>query len=150
MQCKYHFTHNVILDAKSLPYLVLCCLFLFIDKILNNDIKYKGGVTCDTGKYVDINRKFIKTYAVLVRELKINKTNKHEFISILYYLNEKILKGNIYIPEDTCIYRGRKLFDEKFPSISYDELDEYLREIGKDEEIIQIFDDLYRKIRYNQ
>lgn len=122
---------------------------LFKDKRTGNiyylEVKYNDDH--DTGKYIDINRKFIKTYAALIRELRINETNKDKFIPILYYLNEKILKGNIYIPEDMYIYRGEKLFDSFF-SISYKELDDYMAEIGKDEEIIRLFDDLYHKIRY--
>jgi len=99
----------------------------------------------DTGKFMDINRKFIKTYAGIVNKLKI--TSREELHPILYYLNDKKKIGNIYIPEATNIYRGPKLFKEFF-SINYDALDKYLREIGEDPEILKIFDEVYKKIRY--
>lgn len=100
----------------------------------------------DTGKFVDINRKFIKTYAGLIKLLNIK--TEQELKPILFFLNNKIMKGNIYIPEKTHIYRGSRLFDEFF-SVSYSELDEYMHKIGNDVEIINLFDDLYKKIRYN-
>lgn len=100
----------------------------------------------DTGKFVDINRKFIKTYAGLVKRLNIQ--NVSELKPILYYFNKKIMKGNIYIPEEKYIYRGGKLFDEFF-GIQYSDLDDYLQGVSEDKEIVKIFDNLYREIRYN-
>ncbi|MCX5783574.1 MAG: restriction endonuclease [Elusimicrobia bacterium] len=99
----------------------------------------------DTGKFMDINRKFIKTYAGLVKELNIKETSQLK--PILYYFNRKIMKGNIYVPEQKNIYRGEKLFTE-FLSTNYDELDNYLTNISEDKEIIKIFDDLYNSIRF--
>lgn len=101
----------------------------------------------DTGKFIDINRKFIKTYAGLVKKLDIKNTS--ELKPILYYLNKKIMKGNIYVPEKTHIYRGKKLFDEFF-TIKYGELDNCLKNISEDKEIMKIFDNLYNKIRYKK
>jgi hypothetical protein len=98
----------------------------------------------DTGKYVDINRKFIKTYAGLVSKLGIHSVN--ELTPILYYLNNKTMTGNIYVPEETNIRRGPSLFKQFF-SIDYNELDAYLKSIGDDEEILKIFDDLYQRVR---
>jgi hypothetical protein len=100
----------------------------------------------DTGKFVDINRKFIKTYAGLVKKLNIQ--NISELKPILYYFNRKIMKGNIYVPEEKYIYRGEKLFDEFF-EIKYSDLDDCLRGVSEDKEIVKIFDNLYKKIRYN-
>lgn len=57
------------------------------------------------------------------------------------------MKGNIYVPEENNIYRGAKLFKEFF-TLDYGELDAYLKNISEDEDIIKIFDDLYKKIRY--
>ncbi|MDR0723918.1 MAG: hypothetical protein LBF23_01895, partial [Endomicrobium sp.] len=48
----------------------------------------------DTGKFVDINRKFIKTYAYLAKELNITDSNK--LIPILFFFTNKKMKGNIY------------------------------------------------------
>ncbi len=100
----------------------------------------------DTGKFVDINRKFIKTYAGLVKKLNIQ--NISELKPILYYFNRKIMKGNIYVPEKKYIYRGEKLFDEFF-EIKYSDLDDCLQGVSEDKEIVKIFDNLYKKIRYN-
>lgn len=101
----------------------------------------------DTGKFVDINRKFLKTYAGLVKKLGAKDTKRLK--PILYYLNRKIMKGNIYVPEETHIYRGEKLFKE-FLTIKYDDLDKYLKNVSEDKEIVEIFDNLYKKIRYEK
>lgn len=101
----------------------------------------------DTGKFIDINRKFIKTYAGLIRKLDIKNTK--QLRPILYYFNRKIMKGNIYVPEETHIYRGEKLFKE-FLTIKYEDLDRYLKNVSEDKETVEIFDNLYQKIRYNK
>ncbi len=101
----------------------------------------------DTGKFVDINRKFIKTYAGLIKKLGIQDVNQLK--PILYYLNKKIMKGNIYVPEETHIYRGERLFRE-FLTIKYADIDEYLKNISEDKEIVEIFDKLYQRIRYEK
>lgn len=101
----------------------------------------------DTGKFVDINRKFLKTYAGLVKMLGVKDTKQLK--PVLYYLNRKIMKGNIYVPEETHIYRGEKLFKE-FLTMEYNELDECLKNVSEDKEIVAIFDELYKKIRYGK
>lgn len=101
----------------------------------------------DTGKFVDINRKFIKTYAGLIKKLSVKDTKQLK--PILYYLNRKIMKGNIYVPEETHIYRGEKLFKE-FLAMKYNDVDEYLKNVSEDKEIVEIFDNLYQKIRYGK
>ncbi len=83
----------------------------------------------------------------MVKKLGIKDTKQLK--PILYYLNRKIMKGNIYVPEETHIYRGEKLFKE-FLTMKYDDVDEYLKNISKDKEIIEIFDNLYKKIRYEK
>lgn len=114
-------------------------------KLYYLEIKYNDDH--DTGKFMDINRKFIKTYAGIVNKLEIRKVD--ELKPILYYLNDKKKIGNIYIPEDTNIYRGPKLFKEFF-SVEYIELDKYLQEIGEDPDILKIFDDIYKQIRFTE
>ena len=59
------------------------------------------------------------------------------------------MKGNIYVPEGTHIYRGEKLFNE-FLTIRYEDLDRYLKNVSEDKEIVEIFDNLYKKIRYGE
>lgn len=109
------------------------------------EIKYNDDH--DTGKFVDINRKFIKTYAGLVKELNIK--NLSELKPILYYFNHKVMKGNIYVPEKEYISRGGALFEEFF-AIKYEDLDNYLKEVSEDKEIVEIFDNLYKKIRFDK
>ncbi|MDY4281179.1 MAG: restriction endonuclease [[Pasteurella] mairii] len=94
----------------------------------------------DTGKFVDINRKFIKTYAYLVREFPKNKIKP-----ILFFFNNKKMKGNIYIPELTNIRRGKAFFEE-FLRIKYEDVDSYMRNLSESPENIKAFDDLYKKI----
>ena len=108
------------------------------------EIKYNDDH--DTGKFVDINRKFIKTYAGLVMELGI--TSIYKLQPILYYFNQKIMKGNIYVPEKEYISRAADLFNNYFLT-KYEDLDKYLKDISEDKEIIKIFDDLYKRIRYS-
>lgn len=63
---------------------------LFKDKrsgiIYYVEIKYNDDH--DTGKFVDINRKFIKTFAGLVNKLRI--ANCKQLVPILYYFNKKL------------------------------------------------------------
>lgn len=109
------------------------------------EIKYNDDH--DTGKFPDINRKFIKTFAGLVNELGID--DKGQMKPILYYLNPTKRYGPIYIPSSN-IYRGAELFDEYFET-KYEDIDKYLRDIGDDPEILRIFDDLYERVRsYNK
>jgi len=120
---------------------------LFYDK--NNKYYYlevKYNDDHDTGKYADINRKFLKSYIGISNQLQIY--DKEKFKPILYYLTKKRLKGNIYLPEKEIIYRGDRLFNEFF-TIKYNDLDTIMKNIGDDSEIIQLFDNLYSKIRNN-
>lgn len=105
------------------------------------EIKYNDDH--DTGKFVDINRKFIKTYAYLLTEFNIENSSK--IIPILFYFNNKKMKGNIYIPEKINIKRGKGFFDE-FLSITYEKVENYLLEISEKEENIKKFNELYNFI----
>lgn len=108
------------------------------------EIKYNDDH--DTGKFVDINRKFIKTFAGLVNELGI--VEKNQLKPILYYFNPTKRYGPIYVPSSN-IYRGSRLFDEYF-EVKYEDVDNYLREIGDDAGIIGMFDNMYGRVRnYN-
>lgn len=104
------------------------------------EIKYNDDH--DTGKYIDINRKLLKTYAYLVRELKIYDKNK--FRPMLFYFTNKRMKGNIYIPENE-IYRGSRFFD-KYTTIKYSDLENYMLNISENEETIKQFNDMYNKV----
>ncbi len=112
-------------------------------QIVYLEIKYNDDH--DTGKFVDINRKFLKTYAGLISYLGISSLDLLK--PILYYFNPSHRYGPVYVPLSNN-YRGAKLFDEYF-ELSFVELDGYLREIGDDPLIIAIFDKLYNRIRYN-
>ena len=115
---------------------------LFEDKETNIiyylEIKYNDDH--DTGKFIDINRKFIKTFAYLSNEFK-----EVEIIPILFFFNNKKMKGNIYIPESSNIRRGKRFFDE-FLSIKYDDVDNYLQNLSESADVIKMFNDLYKKV----
>ena len=53
------------------------------------------------------------------------------------------------MPEEIYIYRGEKLFKE-FLTMEYNDLNEYLKNVSEDKEVIEIFDSLYQKIRYRK
>lgn len=108
------------------------------------EIKYNDDH--DTGKFIDINRKLLKTYAYLVRELKIY--DKDKFKPMLFYFTNKRMKGNIYIPEKE-IYRGARFF-EQYTTIKYEELEKYMLNISENAETIKQFNDMYKKIVENK
>lgn len=120
---------------------------LFKDK--NTEITYyveiKYNDDHDTGKFVDINRKLLKTYAYLVRELGIY--DEKEFRLMLFYFTNKRMKGNIFVPESE-IYRGSRFF-EKYTTIKYSELEQYMLNISENEDTRKQFNDLYNKIINN-
>jgi hypothetical protein len=109
--------------------------------IVYTELKYNDDH--DTGKFVDINRKFIKTWAGLAVRYQIQ--SKDELLPILYYFNPTKRYGPIYTPSKN-IMRGSQLFD-RFLHISYSVVDKYLSEIGDDPEILAIFDKMYNTVR---
>jgi len=109
--------------------------------IVYTELKYNDDH--DTGKFVDINRKFIKTWAGLAVRYRIR--SKDQLLPILYYFNPKKRYGPIYTPS-TNIMRGAQLF-ERFLQTKYEDVDQYLSEIGDDPEILAIFDQMYKTVR---
>jgi len=117
-------------------------LFLTKDKlIVYTEIKYNDDH--DSGKFVDINRKFIKTWAGLAVRLGIK--NQSELLPILYYFNATKRYGPIYTPSRN-IMRGSQLFD-KYLQVKYSDVNHYLSDIGNDPEVLAMFDDVYDKVR---
>lgn len=110
--------------------------------IVYTELKYNDDH--DTGKFVDINRKFIKTWAGLAVRYQIQSPS--QLLPILYYFNPKKRYGPIYVPSKN-IMRGPQLF-ERFLHISYDDVDGYLSEIGDDPEVLAIFDEMYNTVRH--
>ncbi len=111
-------------------------------QIIYLEVKYNDDH--DTGKFVDINRKFIKTYAGLINHLQVTDINQLK--PILYYFNPTKRWGPIYTPTSN-IYRGSQLFDEFFET-KFADIDSYLRNLGNNPDIVSIFDNLYQTIRY--
>lgn len=105
------------------------------------EIKYNDDH--DTGKFIDINRKFIKTSAYLINELEI--TDMNQFKPIIFYFTKKKMKGNIYVPEESNIYRGKKFFDD-FLEVKYSDVESYMFTLSEKEETVNSFNDLYTKI----
>jgi hypothetical protein len=105
------------------------------------EIKYNDDH--DTGKFVDINRKFIKTYAYLLNELKIKKLDA--LVPILFFFNNKKMKGNPYIPEGEHIFRGERFFND-FLSIKYKELNDFMENLSESSKTLEMFEGLYDNI----
>jgi len=97
----------------------------------------------DTGKFADINRKFIKTWAGLAVRLGINKPD--ELLPIIYYFNPTKRYGPIHTPGRN-IMRGSQFFD-RFLKIKYSDVNQYLSVIGDDPEILTVFDSMYQHVR---
>ena len=89
---------------------------------------------------MDINRKFIKTSAYLIKELNI--TDTAQFKPILFFFNNKKMKGNIYVPEEANIYRGKRFFEE-FLDIEYSDVEKYMANLSENETTISAFNSLY-------
>jgi hypothetical protein len=102
------------------------------------EIKYNDDH--DSGKFMDINRKLLKTYAYLQREIP-NTVIK----PILFYFNNKKMKGNIYLPENEIIYRGKRFFDS-FAKIKYEDMDRYMKEISESEDTKRLFKELFSRV----
>ena len=105
------------------------------------EIKYNDDH--DTGKFADINRKFIKTWAGLAVRHQIQSTA--QLLPILYYFNSKQRYKLIYMSSES-ILRGPQLFD-RYLHIKYEDVVSYLAEIGDDPEILAIFDKMYNSVR---
>lgn len=105
------------------------------------EIKYNDDH--DTDKFIGINRKVLLTYALLVHELRI--TDVDALVPCLMYFNNKTMKGNIYLPEATAIYRGKRFFDA-FTTVDYGEIDEVFAHINESKELNEKFDTLSKRI----
>lgn len=143
---EFRLLKNEILNDKDTSLKEVKCdtdlIFYNNENIYYFEVKYNDDH--DTGKFVNINKKFITTYASIATELK-NKNYKETVIPILFYFTNKKMKGNNYIPEETNIRRGKRFFDE-FLSIKYDDLEKCLSNISENKKNIKIFDELYQKI----
>lgn len=104
------------------------------------EIKYNDDH--DTGKFKDINRKFIKTFAGLVHELNIS--DKDKIVPLLYYFNDRIRYQDVYLKEGVNVFRGRNLFEKLQFSISYDDIENILYTISR--KLENKFDELKTKI----
>lgn len=111
------------------------------------EIKYNDDH--DTGKFIDINRKFIKTYSYLYEKLLIRYGYDRDRFTLkpcLFFFNNQRKIGNIYVPESTNIYRGEEIFEEFFKDIKYKDIDNYLINISENPKTVKKFDDLYNKV----
>jgi hypothetical protein len=110
-------------------------------QMIYTELKYNDDH--DTGKFADINRKFIKTWAGLA--VLLNIKNPDELFPIIYYFNSTKRYGPIHTPSRN-IMRGPQLFDA-YLQTNYADVDHYLAEIGDDPEILKIFDDVYQEVQ---
>ncbi|MCK9596793.1 restriction endonuclease [Candidatus Pacearchaeota archaeon] len=124
-----------------------------VDLILKNKegkyyyVELKYNDDHDTGKFKDINRKFLKTFAGLVRKLKIK--NKSKFIPILYYFNQHTRYNNKFLEEHVNIMRSRELFDKLKLDITFQEIETILLKISEDseEEFDKIREKIFKKVK---
>jgi hypothetical protein len=97
----------------------------------------------DTGKFVDINRKFIKTYLALCNHVGIH--DSRAFKPVIYYFNPEKRWGPMYVPSSN-IYRGSALFDAYFAT-SFEDVERSLREMSDDPTVVALFDELVRTVQ---
>ncbi|QCZ36883.1 HinfI family type II restriction enzyme [Mycoplasma nasistruthionis] len=87
---------------------------LFKNKISNEiyylEIKYNDDH--DTGKFININKKLIRTYSCLIEEFDVK--DKENIKPILFYFNDKKKKENCYLPKKTVILREKEFFKKVF------------------------------------
>ncbi len=116
-------------------------LFETENQIVYLEIKYNDDH--DTGKFADINRKFIKTFLLIQNHVASSSTKT--IVPIIYYFNKKIRWQSHYIPKENVL-RGKQLFDKYF-SMKFDELENGLLNISNNPDIIKIFDDLINNVK---
>jgi len=105
------------------------------------EIKYNDDH--DTGKFMDINRKMLKTYAGLVRYLNVK--SKEDFKPILYYFNsQKRYYPSPYLREGLEILRGEEFFQRFNLPVSYNEIEAKLKELEDKLEVK--FDEFVEKV----
>lgn len=109
-------------------------------KYIYVEIKYNDDH--DTGKFADINRKFLKTFAGLIRKFKIK--DKENITPILYYFNQHIRYNNRYLKEHKHIMRSKELFDKLELDITFEEISNMLQKIS--ENLEKDFDEIREKI----
>lgn len=104
------------------------------------EIKYNDDH--DTGKFKDINRKFLKTFAGLIRKFKI--TDRKQITPILYYFNQHTRYNNQYLKEHEMIMRSKELFEKLKLKITFGDISKLLLEISQ--KLEPEFDRLREKI----
>ncbi len=111
-------------------------------QIVYTELKYNDDH--DTGKFADINRKFIKTWAGL--SVRLGNKSSEDLFPIIYYFNPTKRYGPIHTPSRN-IMRGPQLFDE-YLSTRYEDVDRYLSALSDDRVILEFFDDMYDRVRH--
>lgn len=140
------------ITEKEDDYILTHDIDLFFKEKGKNDYFYaeiKYNDDHDSGKYVDISRKFIKTYAYLHQELlkKYDRDpSKFNLKPCMFFFTNKKMTGNIYLPEKGNIYRGKEIFDNFFTDIKYEDIDNYLSNISEKKETVEKFDNLYKEV----
>lgn len=110
------------------------------------EIKYNDDH--DTGKFININRKLLKTYAGLIRYLNVK--SKKRFKPILYYFNYfKRYYPNPYLREGIEILRGKELFQKFNLPINYRDIQKKLLELedSLEERFDKFKEEIFRKVK---
>lgn len=109
------------------------------------EIKYNDDH--DTGKFSDINRKFLKTFAGLVRKYGIK--DKTKVSPILYYFNQHRRYKNKYLKEHEMIMRSKELFERLELKITFEEISDLLFKISEnlEEDFDELKDKIFNKVK---
>ena len=116
-------------------------LFETKDQIIYLEIKYNDDH--DTGKFADINRKFIKTFLLIQNHISPSSTKP--IMPIIYYFNKKIRWQSHYIPKENVL-RGGQLFDKYF-STKFELLEDAIKNISHNQKFIKIFDEMSENVK---
>lgn len=86
------------------------------------EIKYNDDH--DTGKFENINRKFMKTALGIYKLEQEKQTDQIQFYPMLYYFNDDIRYHSPFLREGVDVIRGKQLFEKlDITNLSYGELE---------------------------
>jgi len=95
----------------------------------------------DSGKTVDIYRKWLKTYACLVRQFG----PEVKVVPLMVYINDSQIKSSPYC-DSSSIYTGKRLLDE-FTPFNFDDISKEMELVANSEATRTYFDLLETKIK---
>lgn len=98
----------------------------------------------DTGKFSDISRKVLKTWAYLARDLQIDDPS--ELVPIIFFFVNANLKSNPYLPTATNVLRGKEFFDKFLTQTSHAVVEKKFKDLSEGSENIDRFVEICLKV----